>query len=973
MMFRPLSIFQKMLIAPTVGALLFALFLILVSYLHDLGKAALGRVESTALPQLKLAEENLIYLDAIQNDLEDAVSAAERSWISNTVRYRDLILQNLAQIRQQAPQTLTLLNDERLFSRYFDKATTLSYTLLDTEKQYSQARIDAMIDEMRSTREHTQQAFVRQKDAFEQMVARSLEEAQTHLDRLLNLGALLGVLSIIVMGVITMIVAFPTRRALRNVIDSVQNMAKERPDFTRRIAQGPQDEVGDVIRHFNRFTDNLQEIYGRLEQTSRQSESALSEVRQLLNATIEGLVVVKDGICIDLNEQALKMFGSTERKDVVGKPMMKFIAPQSYETVAKHQHQSETDPYEVTLFRHDGTTFPALVQGHDLQTAEGVKRISAVIDLSDIKEKERMLEAQKNVALQAEQKAIDATMAKSNFLANMSHEIRTPMNGIIGMTYLALKSELPPKVHHYIEQIDTAAKSLLGIINDLLDVSKIEAGKLTLERIDFNLDDVVANVTNLLLPKAKEKGLALTVDMEEPLRRRVHGDPLRLGQILTNLVGNAVKFTGHGSVRIVIRQCDETRYCFEVIDTGIGMDERQIGKIFTPFSQADETVTRRFGGTGLGLSITRQLCEMMHGSIAVTSAPERGSRFTAEVLLGVPQTAADAADSGAAQTAAEVAPRGRILLVEDNAMNREIARAMLEELGLEVDEAAGGREALQAYDARPERYGLVLMDIQMPDMDGYACARALRERGAALPIIAVSANAMDDHVKEAKRSGMDEHLPKPLDPAALRTMLSRFLAIGATPGVHGGPQEAVGRTPVDFELGLYHVNGNQTLYAKTVRNFIAVYATADETYAQLGAEERIQFLHVQKGLAGTLGATGLQSAIAALERGENPETLKRYRTENVRAIDALTQSPFTPDSASPPASAGTLDADEERSLFDELAAALQLQQPAKIKPLMAKLDAAVLSARGDARLRSIADAVRRYRYQEALQTLRASS
>lgn len=972
--FSRLSIFQKMLIAPTVGTLLFVLFLLLVYYQYDLGQASFLQIEKRALPRLKLAEQNLIYLDAIRKDLEDAVSAGEKSWINDTVRYRTLIKTNLDSIRSLTPseaQRKTLQDTEAHFISYYETAVVLSQTLLREDKALSNLRIGRMIDKMREAKSRSEAEFKKLVSDQEREVSDTLHGTTALLDRLLLLGTLLTGFAVVIMALITMGVALPTRRALNNVVRTVADIAQGRPDFTQRIDYDALDEVGDVVREFNRFTDNLQDIYRLLEENSKKAEHSLEEFRQLINATIEGIVIVKDNICVDINEQGMRMFGSNDRGDVIGKPMLRFIAPESHPAVAKHIHESKTAPYEVTLFRYDGSTFPALVQGYDLQTSEGIKRISAIIDLSEIKEKERLLEAQKNLALEAQKEAIRATRAKSNFLANMSHEIRTPMNGITGMTYLALRSDLDDKQRHYVEQIDTAAKSLLVIINDLLDISKIEAGRVELEKVEFDIGTTVTHVTELLKTRAEEKGLELILSVEKSLHTRVLGDPLRLGQILTNLIGNAIKFTEKGSVRVHVRQSSENGYSFEVIDTGIGMNEAQIAAVFSPFTQADESITRRFGGTGLGLSITKQLCEMMQGEIRVESRPGKGSRFVVDLFLEKAPENVIAATSEAERIPAALLSTSRrrcVLIVEDNAMNREIAHEMLSELDLAVDEAADGNEALRRYDAAPERYGLILMDIQMPGMDGYACTRALRRCGADMPIIALSANAMQEHVKASLDAGMNGHIAKPIAPDTLRETLGRYFQLDPQPTA--SPQREQGpEAVVDFNLGLYHVNQNAPLYAKTLRHYIATYADAAAHLSALNDAERLQWLHTHKGLAGTIGATALRKTIAAYEQHNGPEERARYLENNMLVITALKGSPYAA-ALSNPTEGVPLPPEEGKQLIAALTDALRSGEPARINPLLERMKASSLSSGHASQFKSLTVLIERYRYKEALDVLK---
>jgi two-component system sensor histidine kinase/response regulator len=372
-----------------------------------------------------------------------------------------------------------------------------------------------------------------------------------------------------------------------------------------------------------------------------------------------------------------------------------------------------------------------------------------------------------------------ASLAKSNFLSNMSHEIRTPMNSIIGMTHLALKAAATPKQRDYLEKIYHSSQHLLGIINDILDFSKIEAGKLDLEVIDFGLATLMENIAHQLDDAAAARGLVLEFDLAVGLARQLRGDPLRLEQVLLNFTGNAIKFSQDGVVRISACALDDsdndTLVRFEVRDNGIGMTQAEVGELFKSFHQADPSTTRRYGGTGLGLVISKQLVELMGGSVGVDSAPGVGSTFwfTARLGKGVKFMRA-----GPAPVAPEVLDQiagARILLVEDNIFSQQVGQELLEEASAIVVVACNGKEAVDLMLRR--RFDCVLMDLQMPVMDGFETTRMIRSdpRLRDAVVIAMTANAGRDDQARALAAGMDEFVTKPTSPNLLFEVIARCL------------------------------------------------------------------------------------------------------------------------------------------------------------------------------------------------------
>ena len=385
----------------------------------------------------------------------------------------------------------------------------------------------------------------------------------------------------------------------------------------------------------------------------------------------------------------------------------------------------------------------------------------------------------------AKEAAEAANRSKSQFLANMSHEMRTPMNAIIGLTHLLWKSPLDASQREHAQKIGAAAKHLRHIIDDVLDLSRIEAEKLVLESAAFRLDGLLEQVRSMMIERADERGLALRVQTDDGVPATLRGDVTRLRQALLNYLSNAVKFTEQGSVTlsvaVVERGDDSVLLRFEVSDTGIGIEAHDLARLFSAFEQADASTTRKYGGSGLGLSITRRLARLMGGDAGVSSEPGQGSRFWFTARLGVVAGMADPAAPFVVDARARLERdfgRKRILLVEDHDINREVLLALLRDAGLQADVAADGVEALER--AADERYDLVLMDLQMPRLNGIDATRRLRALPgwAHVPIVAVTANAFADDRAACAAAGLDDFIAKPVEPEAFYTLLLRWLGAG---------------------------------------------------------------------------------------------------------------------------------------------------------------------------------------------------
>lgn len=527
----------------------------------------------------------------------------------------------------------------------------------------------------------------------------------------------------------------------------------------------------------------------------KRNEQALAaserRVRRILETCTEGFCWVdSQGVLVEVNDAMCQVLARA-RDQVIGRRIYDFTDEENTrifkENIARRA-KGESGSYEVTLLRPDKTPVPCRVNASPLVDEHDVKQGSfgMFTDISDEKHAQAELKA-------AMQKAEEATEMKSMFLANMSHEIRTPMNAIIGLSHLALKTPLNPKQRDYVSKVHNAGTSLLAIINDILDFSKIEAGKLDLETTEFKLDEVIGSVTTLTAQRAHEKGLEFLTHLSPDIPESLMGDPLRLGQVLTNFVNNAVKFTERGEIRLngemLERTGDKVQLKFSVRDTGIGMSREQSARLFQPFTQADMSTTRKHGGTGLGLTICRRLVELMGGRIWLESEPGVGSTFYFTVWLGV------GTQKGSGKTIPERLTKLRILVVDDNPAAREILQEPLSTIVSRVDTAASGKEALAAIKRQdPEApYDLVFLDWRMPDLDGLQVSRhiksdeTLRHQPA---IVLVTAFGREEVREEAERLHLDGFLLKPVTRSMIVDTLVSIFAVGEERG-HGHEQKLI--------------------------------------------------------------------------------------------------------------------------------------------------------------------------------------
>lgn len=542
---------------------------------------------------------------------------------------------------------------------------------------------------------------------------------------------------------------------------------------SQRIQQGKLGEnEPDAKGEFGRSLEKMLELAKEKLEAEEKLRNSEQTTRAVIENALDAIIRIDEkGTIQSFNPAAEKIFGY-QTNEILNKNIS-MLMPEPYKSEHDGYLKKYLDTEVATILgftrefkgqHKDGTIFPVDLSVSSMYQGEQRFFNGMVRDISNRKQAEIELE-------QAHKVAELANKSKGDFLANMSHEIRTPMNAIIGMSSLAMKTELTSKQENYIHKIEISSQALLGLINDILDFSKIEAGKLDMENIDFHLDEVLDHLATLVTLKAQEKGLEVLFRISRNVPRYLIGDPLRLGQVLTNLANNAVKFTEQGEVIVKIRCLNdapnEAQLEFSVIDTGIGLTQEQVGRLFQSFSQADASTTRKYGGTGLGLTISKKLVELMGGDIRVESEPGKGSSF---IFTAIFEKGVDRGESILA--VAEELKQKQALIVDDNEASREILEHALSSLSFNVSSASSGAECIdmveEADSSKP--YDFIIMDWQMPEMNGIRTTEIIKKHPKLehIPkIIMLTAYGREEVAKQAEKAGMDAFLVKPMNTSVL--------------------------------------------------------------------------------------------------------------------------------------------------------------------------------------------------------------
>jgi signal transduction histidine kinase/CheY-like chemotaxis protein len=917
---------------------------------------------------------------------------------------------------------------------------------------------------------------------------------------------------LLVATIIFIISTFYSYIILKNLLKPISNLS----DMALKVTDGnysvrsdisSKDEVGILANSINKMVDSMQD---NLQNLDKKVEDKVIELRKsehyiqaIMNSQTNIVLTTDDYIMKTANKAFYEFFNLKSMDEFIDKYgeciCDTFVEREGYiqkdmsgERWIDYIANRQEEIHKVIILR-DALEHIFSITVHEFDFDGDIFKTAVFTDITEDEHKTKELEIVKN-------RALEATKSKSEFLANMSHEIRTPMNGIIGMSHLALQTHLDDRQKNYIQKIDSSAKSLLGIINDILDFSKIEAGKLTLEKINFDLFGVIESVINMLEFKAHDKGLDLIVDYDLRLAKEFFGDSLRIGQVLTNLLTNAIKFTESGQISVIVTYISDEKVLFEVKDTGIGMTKAQQSRVFKSFSQADGSTTRKYGGTGLGLVISKKLVELMNGEIWLESVYKKGSSFKFDIELQqikrkdayihmpkntkvlvidnsfgwqkvfrymLEEFGLDIDIAGTVEEAAKLIKKSeysvilldaklpdfdtadvtktiksicgekrcpkiimvstfkdanilnssknigidysitkpinpyllnstfsdilfgttflkddnhtkynslksditalsgsKILLVEDNKTNQEVILGLLENSGIIIDVANNGKECVELF--KKTDYELILMDLQMPVMDGYEATKVIRQTDKDIPIAALTANAMKDDMKKSKDVGMNAHLNKPIEVEKLYEMLLKYISKkGVVRDIKEDSFEDIDIpefTHLDVEYALKMLMGNRRIYLRILRGLLE-YKNID---LSLKDEQEFKIvIHTIKGISASAGASDLHKITSKLDETGDKSLITEF---NIRLQEVIEEIEDKLSEESQKAKK-ELDDNTKQSLLDELKTALKTKRAKNIRPVMNKFNEYKMEAEDKKLFDNIEKLVKRFKFKQALELL----